>query len=474
MNKLFKNAVLNTDSYKLSHFKQYPPGTTNQFSYVESRGTDLDWHNPKTVFFGLQAFIKEYLTDPVTHKDIDQAKPLVEAHGFEFNEDGWRYIVNKYNGFLPIKIRAIPEGSVVDLHNIMASVEVTDSKCFWLTSYIETSMLRAIWYPTTVASNGLRAKQILKHYMDETADYDPAELMFKLHDFGARGVSSQESAMIGGMAHLVNFAGTDTIAGAMAAMEYYDSDMPGFSIPASEHSTMTSWGKDRERQAYANMLHQFGGPGKIVACVSDSYDIYNAVENIWGHELKEMVYASQGTLVVRPDSGDPVKVPVEVIKLLMKEFGYTENSKGYKVLPDAVRVIQGDGITVDSMAEILDEMKVEGLSASNIAFGMGAGTLQLVSRDTYKFAMKCSAVQIGSIWQDVWKDPITDPGKKSKRGRLALVKNMETSEYRTIRLDEEINADERNMMRVVYHNGPIESQYETFQNIRERAAKGLK
>jgi len=464
------NLILNTDSYKFSHYKQYPPGTTNQFSYVEARGTNLDWENPRVVFFGLQAFIKEYLSTPITHEDIDQAKPLVEAHGFEFNEDGWRYIVNKYDGYLPLKIRAVREGTAVPLSHILASVEVTDPRCFWLTSYIETAFLRAIWYPTSIASNGLRAKEILKKYMDETADYDFAELAFKLHDFGARGVSSHESAQIGGMAHLVNFSGTDTVAGALAAMKYYGGDMPGFSIPASEHSTITSWGKDRERDAFANMITQFGGPGKILACVSDSYDIYKAAEIYWGEDLKEAVEKSGGTVVVRPDSGDPLVVPIEVIEILMEKFGYTENSKGYKVLPDHVRVIQGDGITVDSMRQILENMKARKLSASNIAFGMGAGTLQKVDRDTYKFAMKCSAVEIGGTWHDVWKEA---PGKASKRGRLTLVQNRVTKKFRTINLTDSVDYEESNMMELVYMNRPFEDRYTSFVNVRSEAAKAL-
>ena len=474
------NIILNTDSYKLSHFKQYPPGTSNQFSYIEARGmsdeiadlykTFLPDETPKVIYFGEQAFIKEYLSDPVTHADIDEAKPFVEAHGFEFNEDGWRYIVNKYDGVLPIKIRSVREGTAVPLSNIMASVEVTDPRCFWLTSYLETAFLRAIWYPSTIASNGMIAKKVIKKYMDETADYELPELDFKLHDFGARGVSSLESASLGGMAHLVNFQGTDTISGALAAMRYYNSDMPGFSIPASEHSTITAWGKNRERDAFSNMLTQFGGEGKIIACVSDSYDIYNAAEHIWGEDLKEAVENSGGTLVVRPDSGDPLVVPIEVIEILMDKFGYTVNSKGFKVLPDYIRVIQGDGITVSSMSQILSNMRSHKLSASNIAFGMGAGTLQKVDRDTYKFAMKCSAVEINGTWHDVWKEA---PGKDSKRGRLTLVHNCVSKEYRTIEFTEAIDPDERNLMDIKYMNGALMSDYIHFDNIRSEAAKEL-
>jgi len=466
-----QNLILNTDSYKLSHYKQYPPGTSKQFSYIESRGTDLAWDNPKVIFFGLQAFIKEYLSTAITHADIEEAKSIVKAHGFEFNEEDWHYIVNQYDGFLPIKISAVREGTPVSLSNILVSVENTDPKLFWLTSYVETMILRAVWYPTTIASNGLRAKQIIKRYMDKTADYDPIELNFKLHDFGARGVSSEESARIGGMAHLINFMGTDTISGLLGAMNWYGPiEMPGFSIPASEHSTITAWGKSGELKAFNNMLTQFGGEDRIVACVSDSWDIENAVKGIWGRKLKKEVESHKGVLVVRPDSGDPLVVPIEVTQWLMSRFGYTINSKGYKVLPDNIRVIQGDGITVDSMKQILNNFKAAQLSATNIAFGMGAGTLQKVDRDTYKFAMKCSAVERMGVWYDVWKEA---PGKPSKRGRLTLVQDYVTKKFRTIRLTDEITQNESNVMNTVFYNGPLDYTYTHFGNVREEAAKGL-
>jgi nicotinamide phosphoribosyltransferase len=173
-------------------------------------------------------------------------------------------------------------------------------------------------------------------------------------------------------------------------------------------------------------------------------------------------------LVVRPDSGDPVETPIRVILSLMKHFGYTENSKGYKVLPSYIRVIQGDGITVDSMKKILTVMESQRLSASNIAFGMGAGTLQLVNRDTYKFAMKCSAVEINGMWQDVWKEA---PGKPSKRGRMTLVQDRVTKKFRTVGLNEPIGYDEFNVMNTVYHNHPIEEMYTSFENVRSEIAR---
>jgi nicotinamide phosphoribosyltransferase len=285
---------------------------------------------------------------------------------------------------------------------------------------METAILRAVWYPTTVATVSWQAKQIIRAALEKSAEDVEGQLNFKLHDFGARGVSSKESAGIGGAAHLVNFQGSDTVTGVLYANRLYNTPMAGFSIPAAEHSTMTSWGRSREADAYANMINTFGKPGALVAVVSDSYDIMNACREIWGVELKQIVMDSGATLVVRPDSGDPLTIPVDVIEALGDRFGYTVNSKGYKVLPNCVRVIQGDGITVESLPKILDNLLARGWSADNIAFGMGGGLLQQVNRDTEKFAMKCSAAYVNGEWIDVYKDPASDPGKRSKRGRVTL------------------------------------------------------
>jgi nicotinamide phosphoribosyltransferase len=418
-------------------------------------------------------FLREYFSRPITHEDIDIAKPLVEAHGFEFNELGWRYIVNKHDGILPLKIKAVREGTVMPLSNVMVTVENTDDKCYWLAPYVETAILRGVWYPSTVATNSFRAKEIIKSYLDETAENGDLELPFKLHDFGARGVSSNESAHIGGAAHLVNFMGTDTFQGALYAMKHYKTDMPGFSINAAEHFTITAWGEENEKLAFKNMLKQFGGPGKLVAVVSDSYDIYNAAGHIWGEELRDDVIKMGGTLVVRPDSGDPLTVPIDIIELLMEKFGYTINSKGYKVLPDCVRVIQGDGITVDNIEAILSRMKTRNLSASNIAFGMGGGLLQQLNRDTFKFAMKCSARKVNGEWIDTFKNPVTDSGKKSKKGRVTLVQDSITKEFRTIAVNDPITEDEVNVMRTVYNNGIIESELQSFEDVRKESEKYL-
>lgn len=440
------NLLLNTDSYKASHYLQYPAGATAVSSYIESRGGRFD----RTVFFGLQAFIKQYLLKPFTQADIDEAAEILTVHGLPFNREGWEYILRAHNGFLPLEIEAVPEGVVLPTRNVMVQVRNTDPACAWLTSYIETALLRAVWYPTTVATLSRACKQVIARYLAETAD-SLEGLPFKLHDFGARGASSEETAALGGMAHLVNFQGSDTLSAVMAARRYYREPMAAFSIPAAEHSTITSWGRDGEGDAYANMLSRFAGPGKLVAVVSDSYDLWNAIDNLWGGELKAAVIAGGGTLVIRPDSGDPVQVVSTALEKLMAKFGFTVNGKGYKVLPACVRVIQGDGVSLTSIEAILAEMQRRGLSAENIAFGMGGELLQKLDRDTQQFAMKASAIQIDGQWRDVWKDPVTDSGKRSKRGRLALVK--EDGAYLTVREDALDGRD--NLLRPVYRNGRL-------------------
>lgn len=453
------NFILNTDSYKTSHFAQYPVGTEYVSSYIESRGGIY----PETVFFGLQAFLKAYLTHPISQDDIEEAAEICAEHGVPFNRSGWEYILARHAGFLPVEIEAVPEGSVVPTGNVLVQVVNTDPACPWVTSYVETALLRAVWYPTTVATVSYDCRNIIERALRETAD-DLSGLPFKLHDFGARGATSDESTALAGMAHLINFRGTDTLAAIRAARRYYGAAMAGFSIPAAEHSTITSWGRDGELAAYGNMLDQFGGPGRIVAVVSDSYDIWHAIDNLWGCELKAQVESNGGTLVIRPDSGEPVLIVPEVIERLMAKFGYHTNSKGYRVLPDCVRVIQGDGVNARSIEAILVAMKERGQSADNIAFGMGGELQQKLDRDTQKFAMKASAVCIDGQWQDVYKDPITDPGKRSKRGRLAL--SRDARGYRTVRRSEALH----NALVTVFRNGRMTREWQ-FNDIRQRAEK---
>lgn len=421
-----KSLVLNTDSYKASMYPQYVEGTEYIFSYVESRGGVYD----EIVVAGILPVIKEYLSRPVTAAEVEYAKALWEAHGEPFNYDGWMHIVNEHGGYVPVEIRAVEEGTVVPTKNVILTIVNTDPKVPFVTTWVETLLLRGVWYMTTVASQSYDIKKLILSYLVKSGD--PTSILFKLHDFGARGVSSFESAGLGGMAHLINFMGTDTMTANLFAMKYYGATGPiGFSIPASEHSTITSWTRDRERDAYFNMIETF--KGKMVACVSDSYNIYDAGE-MW-NTMAEKIKADGTTLVVRPDSGDPVEVVPRLLKILERGFGSTVNAKGYKLLNN-VRIIWGDGINYQSISAMLRVVvDIMGYSADMLAFGMGGALLQKVDRDTQKFAMKCSAAGVrqadGSLkWIEVFKDPVTDPGKVSKKGVITLYRNKDGS-FRT-------------------------------------------
>lgn len=232
------NLLLDTDSYKASHFLQYPPGTEYMFSYIESRGGKYD----KTVFFGLQYLLKQYLSKPITQENVDEAATFFNLHGVPFPKEQWEYILNKHNGYLPIRIKSVVEGSLVPTNNILVSVESLDPEVFWVVGWLETLLLR-IWYPVTVSTRSYHARQLIYKYLIKTADNPQEEIWFKLHDFGSRGVSSTESAGIGGMSHLVNFKGSDTVQGISVANRYYNHDMAGVSIPASEHSVSSSYNK---------------------------------------------------------------------------------------------------------------------------------------------------------------------------------------------------------------------------------------
>ena len=410
------NIILLTDSYKLSHSKQYPKNTTKVYSYLESRGGK--WEN--TIFFGLQYYLKEYLQGDVLEQwMIDEAFEFAKAHfgnDTTFNREGWQRLLDKHGGVLPVRIKAVAEGTVIPVKNVLATVENTDDEFPWLTNVLETLLLK-VWYPITVATQSREIKIKINESLEKSGDQ--TGLLFKCHDFSYRGVSSEETAGIGAASHLVNFMGTDTIAGILLLRDYYDGKMTGFSIPASEHSTITSWGKDREVEACRNMLIQY--PTGLVACVSDSWNIFYACNDIWGGILRDEVLSRDGTLVIRPDSGDPVIILPTLLDILWDKFGGIVNSKGYKVLDSHVRLIWGDGIDVDSIPIIISAVLSAGYSMDNLAFGAGAGLCQKVNRDTLKFAFKCSYVVVNGKNVDVFKDPITDPGKASKKGRLALV-----------------------------------------------------
>lgn len=479
------NLLLLTDSYKLGHHKMYPEGTKNIYSYFESRnGAKFD----ETVFFGLQAYLKKYFEGVVvTSEKIAEAERFNDEHFMgagEFNKDMWEYIRTMHNGMLPIKIKAVPEGTPVTVSNVMMTVEVTDeflpggSEVLLapLTNALET-ILTHVWYPSTVASMGRHIKKKFISAFKKSVDPEDYWMVdFMLHDFGFRGVSSVESAMIGGMAHLVNFKGTDTVPAINYARVYYNSDeMLGYSVNATEHSVMTSKGVLGEFDVVRELIKNF--PTGILSVVSDSYDIVKAVE-MYGTELKDNILNRDGKFVVRPDSprfeGDtPRDQIVWIAKQLDKYFGSTINSKGYKVLNPKVGIIYGDGLSMEEIFEAVDGLLDAGFSASSCLYGMGGGLLQKVNRDTQRFAFKCSARNVKDVgWVDVFKKP-KDESKSSKAGRLKLITTSLESmsgkvEFKTVREDDVTWEEYPDMMDIVFYNGVMINTY-NFDDIRKNS-----
>jgi nicotinamide phosphoribosyltransferase len=462
------NPILYADAYKISHPKQYPGNLMYLNSYLEARVPNIN-----TVFFGMQMLLQRYMSTPITKEMVDEAEKFWTDYGIDFSREGWDIIVNEYEGKLPLHIQAVPEGTRVPTGNVLVQVTNTDSRLPWLVNFVETMLMSNLWYPTTVATVSFGIKCLIKDALDQTGcEITDIILPYKLNDFGFRGVSSKDSAGIGGAAHLTSFDSSDNAEGLIYAMKYYNASIKNLSINAAEHSTIGAWGEDGEIDAYQNMIDAFFGEGKIVACVSDTYNLWNAID-MWGTELKDQIIESGACLVVRPDSGDPVEISLLTIKSLAVHFGYTTNEKGYKVLPDCIRVIYGDGINMTSIAAIINNIINDGWAAENITFGMGGALLQQVNRDTFGFTYKaCEGIYDtieGEVAFDIYKDPITSGGSKtSKRGRLALIINEE-GKYETIREDE-MESPEQNILEDVYLDGEIVKEV-TFDAIRETINK---
>jgi nicotinamide phosphoribosyltransferase len=459
------NTILMGDAYKYTHWMQYPKNTSKIYAYIESRGTKLDI--PYTVFFGIQGFISDYLEGRVVEEwMIDEAKELIgEVFGTHqyFNEAGFRLLLSRHGGNLPIKIMSVKEGTKVGLKNVLVTIENTDPDFSWIVQWIETMLLRGVWYPKGVATISSAVKDIEKKYAEICGcDLNP----FFLNDFGARGVSSHESAEIGGSAHLVNYLGTDTIEGIRWAKAKYGNTASGHSVFATEHSTTTIYKKENELIAYRHFLSS-APDDKIVSIVIDSYNTENAVKNLLGTALKDVILKRTAPTVFRPDSGDPIEMSLNVVSWLWDIFGGTVNIKGFKVLNPKVRVIYGDGINLNSIELILQNLINHKFSIENIMFGMGGKLLQSsVDRDTFMDACKVCFAVVDGIEIEVYKDPITDTGKKSKRGLLKLV--WDSDSHRKFLKTVNISDPRENQLQVVFQDGKTYN-YITFDEVRKNA-----
>ena len=458
------NICLLTDSYKVTHHYFYPKGTEKIYSYLESRvGAEFN----KTIFYGLQYLIKKYLEGRiVTQEKIDEADNLIANHiGPDiFNRDGWQYILDEHDGYLPIEIKAVAEGTPVDVGNALMTVENTDDKSYWLPNYLEPLLLQ-VWYPSTVATLSAEVRKLCNFYLEVTGSVKD-NLDFMLHDFGYRGATSTESSMLSGSAHLLSFSGTDTIAALTIPENYYnDSNLYGFSVQATEHSVMTSLGPDGEISQILNVIDN--AKDGVLSMVIDSYNYRNFLEEAGksGTELNEAILnfldGEDNKIVFRPDSGEPVSTTIDCLNLLSEGFGSHLTDKGYKVFDLNIGLLWGDGLNYQKIRDILFAMKSAGWAAQNIIFGMGGGLHTAVNRDTQRNAFKCSAQLRDGEWHDIFKNPL-DSSKKSKTGRFKLIKD--NGSFKTVSIDSE----GENYLQTVFKDGKLLVD-DTFADIKQRA-----
>jgi len=451
------NPLLMTDGYKPSHGLMYPPKMQYMQSYFESRaGAMFDF----SVFFGLQYYLKRYMCGPVlTPQRLEQAREFWTGYfGTDkvFNYEGWKRTMEKWEGHLPLRIRALPEGTVVPQGCAMLVVENTDPEFAEIVNYGAETLLSKVWYPTTVATQSREIKKIITRWVKHSGG-NMDFINWMLHDFGYRGVSSEETARLGAAAHLLNFFGSDTVAGDLMLCNFYQArGLVSGSIPASEHSTVTTWGEDHEVDFLENLLRMY--PQGIVANVIDSYDPQRYIM-VYAAKFRDQILAREGKLVFRPDSGDPRKMVVQVLEWLGEVFGWSYNAAGYKELNPKVGIIYGDGMTFDTIDELYRAVINAGWCASNVAVGSGGGLLQKVDRDTQRFAFKACWAQVNDNPRDVYKRPSSDHTKDSKRGQLVVLPvDGLTPTIRTYSLSEckDLGLDPTgNLLTTVFENGKL-------------------
>jgi nicotinamide phosphoribosyltransferase len=464
-----ENRVMLADSYKYSQPFQYENGMTFMHGYLESRGGKY----PATIFIGLQMIMKKYFSSPITEDEVYEAAEYAKLHGEPFDLKGWLYIVQELGGKLPIEIRAVEEGTLIPVKNVQMVITSTDVRVPWIAGWMETFLLK-LWYSINIATKSFYIKKTLTEFGKKYADsnWNPD---FAYHNFGDRGSTCVEAAAIGGVAHLSCFMGTDNFNSLRYANHFYgDSTFKGYhlpiyvygySIPASEHSTITSWGREKELNMIMNYLERSKG-SPMIACVMDSYNIYDAVDAITQGEFKSKIESNEYPIfVIRPDSGD-IETVIEKLIHIMEYNGvkYTHNDKGLMVW-NKYRMIWGDGIDEESIVKILEVFIRNGYGIENISFGSGGNLIQQHDRDTNKYAIKCSYVKIKGEGRDVFKDPITDQGKVSKKGELALV--YKDGEYNTVTTQEAEVMNLSDLLVPVYRDGEFLTNT-TLEDIRRK------
>lgn len=483
--------TLLADFYKLSHRKQYPEGTTKVYSTLTPRSNKYAPYSDEIVWFGLQYFIKEYLIDRFNKdffnkpkKDVvKEYKRLVEySLGKEYSDT--KHIEELHDlGYLPIKISALPEGSLVPMRVPVMTIENIHDKFFWLTNFLETILSTTIWLPTTSATLAYSYRKILNDYAIKTTG-SLAGVEFQGHDFSMRGMSSEQSTAASGAGHLLSFKGTDTIPSILFLEKYYnaniEAELVGTSIPATEHSVMCSYGKQNEKELLKHLLENVYPTG-IFSVVCDTWDFWKVVTE-YLPELKEVILNRNGKLVVRPDSGNPVDIicgtkakdgntPEEkgLIELLYETFGGEVNKEGFKVLDSHIGAIYGDSITLEIAKEICEKLYKKGFATTNVVFGIGSYSYQYATRDSFGFAVKATYAVVNSEERMLFKDPKTDSGiKKSQKGLVVVSKDKD---HKYIYEDGFVNNSEYkikdNLLRTIFFNGKLLRQT-SLSEIREK------
>lgn len=478
------NPFLLTDYYKVGHVFQYPPGTTLVYSNLtprKSRFDDID----EMVFFGLQYFIKEYLVDYFNDNFFRQPKQkvlddykrrIITSLGAHLPT--YDHLANLHDlGYLPVEIKALPEGSKVPMRVPCLTIVNTLPEFYWLTNFLETILSSIIWQPCTSATIAYQYRKLLNRYAEDTGV--PMDFVqWQGHDFSFRGMSSLESAVISGMGHLLSFTGTDTIP-AIDAMEHYyqanaDHELIGGSVAATEHSVMCSGSQDGELETFKRLIAEVYPKG-IVSIVSDTWDLWKVCTE-YLPMLKDIILQREGKVVIRPDSGDPVKIicgdpdaktQVEqkgVVELLWDVFGGSITNKGYKLLDGHIGAIYGDSINLARAEAICEGLKQKGF-ASQVVFGIGSYTYQYNTRDSFGLAMKATYVEVNGKGREIFKDPVTDDGTKRSATGLLQVKTVNGSYILVDKVNKD--AEQKSELKTVYKNGKLVLEY-SLSEIRKR------
>ena len=456
------NLLADTDSYKLGHWRLYRQGTTTVYSYIESRGGRY----PAVMLAALQHLLYAKLAQPITREMVAEMATFTPAHGLPFNQEGWDIILNEYGGKLPLLIKAVPEGLMIPVRTPLVSVENLDPRLPWLTSYFETMILRDVWTASTIAARNFYIAQRIKAHWDASSDNPMSPFAFL--DFSSRGTMGYDHSVLAGIAHLFHFQGSDNIPGVRAANYYYFSDMAAWSVLATEHSISSSFGPHSD-EAYLDYVLEQCPEGHILSVVGDTWDIFS-----FTHELvarKELIARKNISIVNRPDSGELEDVLPAVLGIMARGFGTSRNSKGQHVINLGAKVLQGDGMNENTHMEPFKIAATLGIAPDSVitAAGGGMATGDL-DRDTNKWAMKCSEQVIEGERIAIYKDPVTDPGKVSKKGRFSVLRDEDGTFHTGNRVND--HEDAGDLLQPVFRHGEVVGA-STLAHIRERVAAQL-